>query len=78
MFLGPLVSNDFSILELQGRKGQKGCSDSYNYKLAHLDVKSSKHALPTFRGNFYTTQKANLDRETVENHFKAKKLKKWA
>ena len=30
----------FQYLELQGQKGQKGCSDSYNYKLAHLDVKS--------------------------------------
>ena len=61
---------DFSILEFQGRKGQKGRSDSYNYKLAHLDVKSSKHALPTFRGNFYATHKANLDVEVEDNHFK--------
>ena len=66
-----LVIDDFSILEFQGRKGQKGRSDSYNYKLAHLDVKSSKHTLPTFRGNFYTTQKANLDGEVAYNHFKA-------
>ena len=51
-------------------KGQKGRSDGYNYKLAHLDVNSSKHALPTFRGNFYTTQKANLDGEVTHNQFK--------
>ena len=73
MFLGPflcLAIDDFSILELQDRKGQKGHSDSYNYKLAHLDVKSSKHALPTFRGNFYTTQMANLDGQVAHNHSK--------
>ena len=65
-----LVIDDFSILEFQGRKGQKGHTDSYNHKLAQLDVKSSKYALPTFRGNFYTTQKANLDGEVADNHFK--------
>ena len=65
-----LVIDDFSILEFQGRKGQKGRSDSYNYKLAQLDVKSSKHALPKLRSNFYTTQKANLDGQVAENHFK--------
>ena len=62
--------DDFSILEFQGQKGQKGRSDSYNYKLAHLDVKSSKHAFPTFKGSFYTTQKANLDGEVADNHLK--------
>ena len=61
---------DFSILEFQGQKGR---SDSYNYKLAHLDVKSSKHALPTFRGNFYT-KKCQFGRISCTQSFQRPKL----
>ena len=61
---------EFSILEIQGHKGQKGRYSSYKQKIAQVDVKSSKVALVTFRGNFYSIQKANLDGEVAESHFK--------
>ena len=61
-------------MEFQGHKGQKGSYCSYEQKIAQVDVKSSKIALVTFRGNFYSIQKANLDGEVADSHFKGQNV----
>ena len=58
-------------MEFQGHKGRY-CS--YEQKIAQVDVKSSKIALVTFRGNFYNIQKANLDGEVADSHFKGQNV----
>ena len=61
-------------MEFQGHKGQKGRYSSYKQKIAQVDVKLSKIALVTFRGNFYSIQKANLDGEVADSHFKGQNV----
>ena len=61
-------------MEIQGHKGQKGRYSSYEQKIAQVDVKSSKVALVTFRGNFYSIQQANLDGEVADSHFKGQNV----
>ena len=63
-----------SIFEFQGHKGQKGRCCIYKQKIAQVDVKSPKIALVLFRGNFYSTQKAILDREVADSHFKGQNV----
>ena len=61
-------------MEFQGHKGQKGRYSSYKQKIAQVDVKLSKIALVTFRGNFYGIQKVNLDGGVADGHFKGQNV----
>ena len=61
-------------MEFQGHKGQKGRYCSYEQKITQVDVKLSKIALVTFRGNFFSIQKANLDGEVADSHFKGQNV----